>query len=72
LQTLNTEAPKVESIKPTDLDKQFDSLKTDVQDRIIRGHEVINGMLFGIKTEGQLGGRSEIDLAWQNVKLKLH
>jgi hypothetical protein len=66
---LNTEAPKVESIKPTDLDKQFDSLKTDVQDRIIRGHEVINGMLFGIKTEGQLGGRSEIDLAWQMLNL---
>lgn len=66
---LNTEAPKVESIKPTDLDKQFESLKTDVQDRIIRGHEVINGMLFGIKTEGQLGGRSEIDLAWQMLNL---
>lgn len=66
---LNTEAPKVESIKPTDLDKQFEQLKQDVQDRIIRGHEVINGMLFGIKTEGQLGGRSEIDLAWQMLNL---
>jgi hypothetical protein len=66
---LNTEAPKIESIKPTDLDKQFESLKNDVQDRIIRGHEVINGMLFGIKTEGQLGGRSEIDLAWQMLNL---
>jgi hypothetical protein len=66
---LNTEAPKIESIKPTDLDKQFEQLKQDVQDRIIRGHEVINGMLFGIKTEGQLGGRSEIDLAWQMLNL---
>jgi hypothetical protein len=66
---LNTEAPKIENIRPSDLDKQFDQLKQDVQDRIIRGHEVINGMLFGIKTEGQLGGRSEIDLAWQMLNL---
>jgi hypothetical protein len=66
---LNTEAPKIESIKPTDLDKQFESLKTDVQDRIIRGHEVVNGMLFGIKTEGQLGGRSELDLAWRMLNI---
>jgi hypothetical protein len=66
---LNTEAPKIESIKPTDLDKQFESLKQDVQDRIIRGHEVVNGMLFGIKTEGQLGGRSELDLAWRMLNI---
>jgi hypothetical protein len=66
---LNTEAPKIESIKPTDLDKQFESLKTDVQDRIIRGHEVVNGMLFGIKTEGTLGGRTELDLAWRMLNI---
>ncbi len=66
---LNTEAPKIESIKPTDLDKQFEQLKQDVQDRIIRGHEVINGMLFGIKTEGQLGGRSELDIAWRMLNI---
>jgi hypothetical protein len=40
-----------------------------VQDRIIRGHEVINGMLFGIKTESQLGGRSELDLAWRMLNI---
>lgn len=65
----NATAPKVDTLKPTDLDKQFEQLKVDVQDRIIRGHEVVNGMLFGIKTEGQLGGRSELDLAWRMLNL---
>jgi hypothetical protein len=60
---------KVDNIRSNDLDKQFEILRKDVQDRIIMGHEVVNGMLFGIKTEGQLGGRSEIDIAWRLLNL---
>ena len=61
---LNATPPKVENLQPDDLADQYVNQNESTQDRIIRGHKVVNGMLFGIKTEGQLGGRSELDLAW--------
>jgi hypothetical protein len=61
--------PQVDDLGTSDADKKYEQLRQDVQDRIIRGHEVINGMLFGIKTEGQLGGRSELDLAWRMLNI---
>ena len=66
---LNEKSPEISTIRPVDYDAQFANLRTDIQDRIIRGHEVVNGMLFGIKTEGQLGAKSELDLAWRLLNL---
>ena len=66
---INATPPKVDNLQAEDISAQHDGLKQDVQDRIIRGHEVVNGMLFGIKTEGQLGGRSELDLAWRMLDI---
>lgn len=33
---------------------------------IFTGHKITSGMLFGIKTEGQLGGRTELIEAWEH------
>jgi hypothetical protein len=50
----------VNNLAPSDFDKQFDLLNQTVQQEILMAHRVTSPMLFGIKTEGQLGGRSEI------------
>lgn len=68
-----TKEPKIENIQPSDFDKQFDILNKTVQQEIFTGHKVTSPMLFGIKTEGQLGGRSEMIEAYemfQNVYVK--
>lgn len=50
----------VNNLTPSDFDKQFDILNQTVQQEILMAHRVTSPMLFGIKTEGQLGGRSEL------------
>jgi hypothetical protein len=52
--------PEVIDLSGTELDKHFDLLNKTVQQEIFSGHKVTSGMLFGIKTEGQLGGRNEL------------
>ena len=53
-------APTVQDLSTTDLDKLFDQLNKTTQAEIFSAHLVTSPMLFGIKTEGQLGGRSEL------------
>ncbi len=38
----------------------YDLLNKTVQQEIFTGHKVTSPMLFGVKTEGQLGGRAEL------------
>lgn len=67
--------PKIENILPSDFDKQFDILNKTVQQEIFTGHKITSPMLFGIKTEGQLGGRDEIKEAYelfQNTYINEH
>lgn len=52
--------PSIIDLSGTELDKHFDLLNKTVQQEIFTGHKVTSPMLFGVKTEGQLGGRSEI------------
>lgn len=61
-------APTVQDLSTTDLDKLFDQLNKTTQSEIFSGHQVTSPMLFGIKTEGQLGGRSEIVEAYEIFK----
>lgn len=61
-------APIVSDLSTTDLDKLFDQLNKTTQQEIFSGHLVTSPMLFGIKTEGQLGGRSEIVEAYEIFK----
>lgn len=56
----------ISSLTPPDLDKQFEQLAKRVQQKIFTGHKITSPMLFGIKTEGQLGGRNEILEAWEH------
>ena len=61
-------APIVQDLSTTDLDKLFDQLNKTTQNEIFSGHLVTSPMLFGIRTEGQLGGRSEITEAYEIFK----
>jgi hypothetical protein len=53
-------APNVISLQPSELDKQFDILNKTIQEEIFVAHRVTSPMFFGIRTEGQLGGRNEM------------
>lgn len=55
-------APQITRLSADDLDKKFDTLTKWVDQQLTAGHHM-NPILAGIKTEGQLGARSEIDLA---------
>jgi hypothetical protein len=55
----------VNNLAPSDFDKQFDILNKTVQEEILMAHRVTSPMLFGIKTEGQLGGRNELIEAYE-------
>jgi hypothetical protein len=55
-----SKAPTLEPLTPSDMDKQFEILNKAIQQEIFIAHRVTNPMLFGVKTEGQLGGRNEL------------
>ncbi len=63
-----TKAPTLAPLTPSDMDKQFEILNRAIQQEIFVSHRVTNPMLFGIKTEGQLGGRNEIVEAYELFK----
>jgi len=52
--------PVVEDLSNTELDKHFEIMGKTIQQEIFVGHQVTSPMLFGIRVEGQLGGRSEM------------
>lgn len=56
---------EVTTLNGNDLDKRYVELKKDVRQEIFTGHKVSSPMLFGVKTEGQLGGRTEIAEAYE-------
>lgn len=60
--------PEVIDLSATDLDKHFDILNKTIQQEIFAGHQITSPMLFGIKTEGQLGGRNEMREAFEIFK----
>ena len=63
-----SKAPTLEPLTPSDMDKQFEILNKTVQQEIFISHRVVNPMLFGVKTEGQLGGRQEMVEAYELFK----
>lgn len=63
-----TKAPIVNDLSTTDLDKLFDQLNKTTQSEIFTGHLITSPMLFGVKTEGQLGGRNEIMESYEIFK----
>jgi hypothetical protein len=61
-------APTVLDLSNTDLDKHFDILNKTTEQQIFAGHQITSPILFGIKTEGQLGGRSELRESFEIFK----
>ena len=60
--------PQMDDLSSTDLDKHFDILAKSIQQELFSGHQVVSPMLFGIRVEGSLGGRSEIREAYEIMK----
>lgn len=56
----NENKPELIPLTPENFDKIFIELNKQVQEEIFVGHKITSPMLFGIKTEGQLGGRNEL------------
>ncbi len=61
-------APTIDSLNGNDLSQRYEQLSQAVQQNIFIGHRVTSPMLFGVKTEGQLGGRNEIAVAYEIFK----
>lgn len=60
-----SKATQITDLSATDLDKQFIELNKTCQQEIFSGHLVTSPMLFGIKTEGQLGGNTELRTSYE-------
>lgn len=60
--------PFVNDLSSTDLDKLFEQLGKTVQQKMFSGHQVTSPMLFGIMEPGKLGGRNEIQDAYEIFK----
>ena len=58
----------INNLAPSDFDKLFVELNRQVQEEIFVGHKVTSPMLFGVKTEGQLGGRNELVEAYETFQ----
>lgn len=56
---------QVDSLQGNDLPERYMEVKKGASQDIFTGHKVSSPMLFGVKTEGQLGGRSEIIEAYE-------
>ena len=56
---------RVERINSSELVNQYIELNKQVQEEIFTAHNITSPMLFGIRTEGQLGGRNEMNDAYE-------
>ena len=57
--------PEIIQLTGNDFDKRYEALNKTIQEEIFVGHKVTSPMLFGVRTEGQLGGRNEMATAFQ-------
>ena len=57
--------PQVLQLTGNDFDKRYDALNQTIQEEIFVGHKVTSPQLFGVRTEGQLGGRNELATSFQ-------
>jgi hypothetical protein len=56
------------SLMGNDLPDRFSQLEKRVNDSVFIGHSITSPMLFGVKTEGQLGGRTEMIESYELFK----
>jgi hypothetical protein len=61
--------PIIDDLGTSDLTKEnFSQVDLLIQQNIFAGHQIVSPVLFGIKTEGQLGGASELQNAYEIFK----
>lgn len=65
LNGVSSNRTQITPLQSNNIDKQFTVIDALMQQRIFTGHRITSPMLFGIKTEGQLGGRNEIMEAFE-------
>lgn len=63
-----TKSVEINDLSATELDKQFIELNKTTSQEIYAGHNITTPMLFGIKTEGQLGGNTELQTGYAIFK----
>jgi len=56
---------EITSLNGNDLHQRYIEMSNRVKESIFIGHRVTNPILFGVKEEGQLGARNELDLAYE-------
>lgn len=58
----------VTNMTGNNLDQRYLALSKDNKENILLSHNITNPMLFGIKTEGQLGGATELATSYNLMK----
>lgn len=56
---------EITNLNGNDLHERYINMSKRVKESIFIGHRVTNPILFGVKEEGQLGARNELDLAYE-------
>ena len=56
---------EITNMNGNDLHNRYIEMSNRVKESIFIGHRVTNPILFGVKEEGQLGARNELDLAYE-------
>jgi DNA-binding PadR family transcriptional regulator len=64
-QRQDVEKPELINMRSESIADQFNNLEPRCLQNILSGHGVSSGMIFGIKESGQLGGRNELQTAWE-------
>ena len=58
-------ASEITNMNGNDLHSRYIEMSNRVKESIFIGHRITNPILFGVKEEGQLGARNELDLAYE-------
>lgn len=58
-------APTITPIETNDNESKFKDIYENIKNEVLYSHRVTSPMLVGDKTEGQLGGSTELLVAWQ-------
>ena len=67
-QNPNGKSAEVKSLSSGDWADVYNAVSEKVASDIMIGHSVTNPMLFGVKTEGQLGGATELETSYEIFK----
>ena len=58
----------IESLMGNNQPDRYNNKIKVIEDRILQAHSVTSGLLFGIKTAGQLGGTEELEMSYAIMK----